>query len=489
MISSEQFQKSIEQSTASWGSSYAILKKIIETNGFEIGAEVGVAYGGNAENVLQIEGVEKFYGVDPYRHREDVTDTMNFSQEDFDDICKHTLQRLSKYGNRFELVRKLSVEAVNHVPDNLDFVYIDGNHSYHGVLDDLGAWFFKVKDGGILCGDDYNHPDLPGVKKSVDAFFRRFDWNVNVEDRVWWVEKKPLHVSFFIPTYNYGKSIAEAVDSIMQENFLNGDELVIVDDGSTDNTAKFLLDLKNKYSEIRIITHSRNRGPAATRNTAVENCRNSIVFSHDQDNILIPGSIQRLKNFLITSGADVAVFGEVRFFAGTSNNVTHSWFFKKEPYTLQDCLSDHHVPGADGNYLFTKESWIRAGGYPDSWLDSWGFGFRQIATLQDSYYLHQHRHEHDYESTFMKGERTGKISSLNILAIIVPFIFLLDTKSANYIMSEWGRTRWFKRLKERPLKVQFATIEEYEQHKKPNVPIKKYQIFKRVLTYLRKRSR
>lgn len=459
-----------------------VLEKMIRSRNLRIGAEIGVAYGGNAKSILKIPGVEKLYGVDPYRHREKTEEILNFSQEDFDDICEFTLQKLSIFGKRFELIREPSTTASSSVPDDLDFVYIDGDHSYRGVLSDLCTWFKEVRNGGVIAGHDYDHPGLGGIKKAVDEFFRRFDWKINVEsDFVWWVEKKPLNISFFIPTYNYGKSIRDSVSSIMDSNFSSGDELIIVDDGSTDNTARDLLELKSEYPEIKIITHSRNKGASAAKNSAVENCSYPIIFALDCDNILIPGSIPKLKDFFINSGADVAAFGEMHFFTGNTDNITHKWIFKNGPYMLQDCLSDNHVPGSSGNYMFTKESWIRAGGYPECLPETWGFGIRQVATgskmltLPNTFYLHQYNHGHGYESTYVKGERTGKISSLAALQILIPFLFLLDKKSVNYIMGERDRNRWFKRIKEKPIRVRFGTVEEYETHKKlasqnPNVP-------------------
>jgi predicted O-methyltransferase YrrM len=59
--------------------------------------------------------------------------------------------------------------------DSLDFVFIDANHNYEDVLEDLRNWLPKIKIGGVLAGHDYS-PDLPyehsiGVDKAVDDFF------------------------------------------------------------------------------------------------------------------------------------------------------------------------------------------------------------------------------------------------------------------------------------------------------------------------------
>lgn len=494
MITPEKFQQHLKESQASWGSSYVVVEKLIKEKNLRIGAEVGLGYGGNAENMLKIKSLEHLYGIDPFSYEEAADSVMNVKQEDFDDICKFVQKKLSPFSKKFTFIRKPSVQAADGVPDNLDFVYIDGDHSYQGVFDDLCAWTKKVRVGGIISGHDYNHPNLPGIKKAIDEFFRRFGWEIHTEDNfVWWVEKKPLNISFFIPTYNYGKSIREAVESIIKDNFSDGDELIIVNDGSTDNTMQYLEELRSEYPEIKIINQSINRGPSATRNNAVLNCKHTILFSHDHDNILVPGSIKKLKEFMINSGADVVAFGEVHYFIDDKKDIKKKSVYKDGFFTLQDCFSGFSFPGSSGNYMFTKESWVRADGYPDSWMDSWGLGVRQIATgskmiaMPRTFYWHRYKHSHGYESTYIKGVRTGKISSLGILQIIIPFLPLLQKESANYIMSERHREGWFKRLGKRPLRVKFNTIEEYNKSIDQSHSIsireiaKKYKLIKNIV--------
>ncbi|MBC7401140.1 MAG: glycosyltransferase, partial [Mucilaginibacter sp.] len=71
------------------------------------------------------------------------------------------------------------------------------------------------------------------------------------------------NISFFIPAYNCSDTITESVDSIMETNFMPGDELIIANDCSTDNTVDVLSILKIKYPVINILTHKRNKGGAA----------------------------------------------------------------------------------------------------------------------------------------------------------------------------------------------------------------------------------
>ena len=64
-------------------------------------------------------------------------------------------------------------------------VYIDADHSYDGVISDLKDWTPFVKSGGLIIGDDYGVPEIPGVTKAVDIWFNA----INAKCRLWWATK------------------------------------------------------------------------------------------------------------------------------------------------------------------------------------------------------------------------------------------------------------------------------------------------------------
>lgn len=262
-------------------------------------------------------------------------------------------------------------------------------------------------------------------------------------------------VSFFIPAYNCEKTLKESVLSILEGNFFAGDEIVIVNDGSTDGTESTIDGLVADYPVIKKINHSANKGGGAARNTAIENVQHDILFCLDSDNILMPSSISKLQEYMLRNSAHVAAFGEICFFIDHRANITHKWIYKEET-ALADCLSSHIVPGASGNYLFTRESWRRAGGYPEfaGAMDTWGFGFRQLATgskmvsMPDSYYLHRY----GYESYWVKESKLGKISQIN-LEILRPYLDLLLEEDVDYIQSAAAGNSWFDHLPTRPIRL------------------------------------
>jgi hypothetical protein len=101
--------------------------------------------------------------------------------------------------------------------------------------------------------------------------------------------------------------------------------------------------------------------------------------------------------------------------------------------------------------MFTKESWLKADGYPvGNFLDTWGFGFRQLASgskmvvMSNSFYFHRWGHD-----SYWMRESRRTCPSLKALEIMLPFLDLIMDEDVNYIMGEAGRRIWFDKLAER----------------------------------------
>ena len=99
-------------------------------------------------------------------------------------------------------------------------------------------------------------------------------------------------VSLYIPCYNAARFIDECLGGMKRQTY-PVDEIMIVDDGSTDDTVA-----KASRYNVSIIRHGENKGLAATRNTAVTNAKNEFVASLDADCVPSPDWLERLmKNF------------------------------------------------------------------------------------------------------------------------------------------------------------------------------------------------
>lgn len=89
-------------------------------------------------------------------------------------------------------IRLPSVEASKLYDDNsLDFVFIDANHTYEFIRDDIKVWYPKVKKGGILAGHDYVLEVCPGVVRAVDEFNAENNYSLDINaEKCWGIIKK-----------------------------------------------------------------------------------------------------------------------------------------------------------------------------------------------------------------------------------------------------------------------------------------------------------
>lgn len=120
------------------------------------GVEVGVFRGEFAHQILSTWG-GYLYGIDSYNNGEEVH------------LLEEARNLNTKYEHRYEIVVCLSIHGPSWVPDGLDFVFLDADHSADAVAADIKAWYPKIRHGGLLCGHDYDEKE-PGVRTAVDEF-------------------------------------------------------------------------------------------------------------------------------------------------------------------------------------------------------------------------------------------------------------------------------------------------------------------------------
>lgn len=95
-------------------------------------------------------------------------------------------------------------------------------------------------------------------------------------------------ISVIIPTYNRANYLSEAIDSVLAQTYKNY-EIIVVDDGSTDNTRKVLEKYSNK---IRYI-YQENKGPSAARNNGIKNAKGELIAFLDSDDAWLPEKLER----------------------------------------------------------------------------------------------------------------------------------------------------------------------------------------------------
>ena len=119
--------------------------------------EVGVQKGLYAEAVLQtVPSVQTFYLVDLWAHQSNYQDFANLSKDEHELYYNETLTRLSRWQHKLKVLRGHSTAMSKHIPDgSVDWIYIDARHDYKGCMEDLRAYYPKLKNGGLMSGHDY----------------------------------------------------------------------------------------------------------------------------------------------------------------------------------------------------------------------------------------------------------------------------------------------------------------------------------------------
>lgn len=148
------------------------LNKVITVEGNA--AEIGVAEGNYAMEIAAWPcAFPIVYLVDRWAQKPGQKGDGGFPDEWHEANLKQVQDRIAAHGmhDRVRIVRGDSRDMASYVPDeSLAFCYIDCDHSYLGCLNDIVAWWPKVKAGGVMAFHDYLNPSY-GVRRAVqDAF-------------------------------------------------------------------------------------------------------------------------------------------------------------------------------------------------------------------------------------------------------------------------------------------------------------------------------
>jgi len=149
-------------------------------------------------------------------------------------------------------------------------------------------------------------------------------------------------VSVIIPTYNRSTLITETIDSVLAQTYLDF-ELIIVDDGSTDNT----LEVLSMYGERIKIIQQDNQGQGSARNTGINSSRGELIAFLDSDDLWKPNKLE-IQYELIKKKPDLAwVYSDAEAFDGMTGETLYSFGEKQilwEGDILEKILIQDFIP-------------------------------------------------------------------------------------------------------------------------------------------------
>lgn len=142
--------------------------------------------------------------------------------------------------------------------------------------------------------------------------------------------KKPI-VSVVLPTYNRAQTLPVAIDSILAQTFQDF-ELIIVDDGSTDNTQTLLKKYQAKSDKIKVITHAKNKGVSAARNRGNDVAQGKYIAIMDSDDIATADFLLKSVEFM-EKNPSITIGVPVRFTYWPNEGLTKKFIW---PFPLHD---------------------------------------------------------------------------------------------------------------------------------------------------------
>jgi hypothetical protein len=197
-----------------------LIKNLTNLIGNGKGVEIGVFKGEFSKHILNNWG-GTLYMIDVWRPLGNEYEDASNHKEHID-AYQQTMENIKGFEDRGIMIRASSEIAANMFQDeSLDFIFIDANHAYDFVVDDINLWFSKLKKGGIFSGHDYinmdwyNDPNFApngkdkyiwatdsngsnlyhgifGVNPAIDEFCKKNNYNVTVTKEwfgTWWFFK------------------------------------------------------------------------------------------------------------------------------------------------------------------------------------------------------------------------------------------------------------------------------------------------------------
>jgi len=208
-------------------------------------------------------------------------------------------------------------------------------------------------------------------------------------------------VSIIIPCYNSAEFIQEAVESAINQTYSNI-EIIIVDDGSIDNTNEIIKSLANKYKQIIFLSNKENKGVVYSRNLAIDNSNGEYILPLDSDDIIDKTYVEKAVKILNGNPEIGIVYCEADYI-GAKTGQWNLREFNKKDFIFSNCIFC--------TSLFRKESFYKAGKFKenmekgledwDLWLSLIELGYRVYRIPEVLFHYRQHK----------EGSRTSQSTS------------------------------------------------------------------------------
>ena len=347
------------------------------------------------------------------------------------------------------LVSELSERQYPSIPRILGFCLLIKREIFNriGVLDEkveLGCgedddFCMRVKSKGykVVCCDDgfvyhygkYSFVDSPDREVHCTKAVK------NIDNLVSYLRRKLLtkiseispeykdKVSIIMAVYNREEYFGEAVNSVLGQSYSNF-ELIIVDDGSTDNSLNIAREFAKEDKRVTVITLKENQGFAIASNEGLKRARGEFITGMDSDDIMLPDAIKVRVEFLNSHPEVDLVFGKIHKVIDREGNPIENVFFyfewrekfyrRKKDHDFYEKVKklEFWIPGAEVTSMFRRDLLFQEGYHEEDliYAADRDFFFR-IMRNSNIYYLAEpiiFYRLHDSNASVTMDEETGE---------------------------------------------------------------------------------
>lgn len=317
--------------------------------------------------------------------------------------------------NSYDCLKELlrSWVGSNTIPDSVDVEILNEcdvnlyNNKYYNLL--LRSHTIAILEKSIKSYEiqhAWNHGNWPGichlqndvlVENSQDTFKAWLNIHKFKALRTEKQDSKTPSISVIIPCYNLGLYLRIAIESVLYQTF-NDLEIIVVNDGSTDEFTKFIL--QNLDYPKTTIVNQENQGLAASRNNGIKMAKGKYICCLDADDSLRPYNFERAYPVLEKDSNIGFVSGYVQ--------VYDEWdqvFGGKDECNFPQLLVNNWV---NITALFRKEAWEKVGGYYQGFttpgIEDWDFWISMLESGYLSYFIPEIFYDYRVRSNSMARE-------------------------------------------------------------------------------------
>jgi len=218
-------------------------------------------------------------------------------------------------------------------------------------------------------------------------------------------------VSIIIPCYNQGKFVADAINCALEQTYKNI-EIVVVNDGSNDNSADIIKSFADKYKNILFFDEKENKGVVYARNMAIEACQGEYILPLDADDKIDKTYVEKAVEILDKNPKIGMVYCKARYF-GDKNEFWKLPDFNKSLFLYVNCIFNCA--------LFRKSDFLKAGKYKynmEYGSEDWDLWLSFVEMGLEPYRLNEILFQYRIHSKESRNHKSSKYTEQLFLELI-----------------------------------------------------------------------